>query len=95
MPDRLNQYSKNPQGAGDRPSRPNVSPKSQEIATQLRNKLVPDTDPDVMYPGTPTTNSFDGAKGGNPGGTQAVPGPRALPIDNNRVPGKSGDAGPM
>lgn len=88
----MDQYPKNPQPAGARPTRPDEGVKNPEVAALLRNQLAPDSSPDVIYPGTPTTNSFDGAKGSVPGGTQAVPAPYS---NDPRTAPKSGNAGPM
>lgn len=71
---------------------PPQSPKNPMAATLLRNKLAPDVP--GLDPFSESTNTPESAKGTVPT-TPGVLSPIGMPIDNNRVPGRSGPAGPM
>lgn len=71
-----------------------VSVKRPDVNTVLRNKLAPDVPWQEVFTPAESTNTVDGAKGSTPGLTGGVS-PIAMPLDNNRVPGRSGSPGPM
>jgi len=74
--------------------RPDESVKSPTKAALLRNKLAPDYPAAECWP-APVSDSMNEMNQGAPGPDSALPSPMAMPVDNNRVPPRSGNAGPM
>jgi len=74
-----------------------VSVKSPALGERLRRDLAPDSPASdafaIPVPGVgPNDAKCQGSVPSTPGVTVS---PISMPVDNNRVPGRSGDAGPM
>lgn len=72
------------------------SPKFPNAGALERNRLAPDVPSRDMFVSDPGTGPNDEkCQGSNPSTPGVTVSPIAMPLDNNRVPGRSGPAGPM